>query len=347
MKRILISLASLTLFVQFSFGQIAPNFTVTDSDGKVHKLYEDYLDQGKTVVIDIFFVGCPPCADIAPHTQQLYEDWGEGEFDVQFMELSNKTGDTNAEVADWKDQLGTTYPGVGNDGGAFSTLTPYLAGDFGPFFGVPTFVVIAPDRTVVFDVSGPGISGKIEALNNAIIATGAQGEGDMVVPTLYEFVITDAFGNPVDDIKIELTSNNQIGASYDIFASNGDILSVQNFDDDFPDLTTPTFFFSKQQNILQEKITTSDIITILKHIIGVEALPNDDLIKAADANNDGKVTSIDLITLQKIVLGIWSEYPNEGTSWKFVPDQIPAELNPGVKTTIEIKALRTGDMNNF
>lgn len=40
--------------------QLAPDFTVTDIDGQVHHLYDDYLIHGKTVMIKIFFTTCPP-----------------------------------------------------------------------------------------------------------------------------------------------------------------------------------------------------------------------------------------------------------------------------------------------
>ncbi|MBK9106499.1 MAG: redoxin domain-containing protein [Saprospiraceae bacterium] len=59
----------LLIFTSFQLiltAQTAPDFTVTDIHGQVHHLYADYLNQGKTVVIKIFFTTCPPCNSIAP-----------------------------------------------------------------------------------------------------------------------------------------------------------------------------------------------------------------------------------------------------------------------------------------
>jgi len=43
--------SSFSGFGQLPVGTVAPNFTLTDINGNTHTLY-DYLDQGKTVVID-------------------------------------------------------------------------------------------------------------------------------------------------------------------------------------------------------------------------------------------------------------------------------------------------------
>ncbi|HQX45177.1 MAG TPA: hypothetical protein PK209_11520, partial [Saprospiraceae bacterium] len=45
----------------------APDFTITDYNNKVHKLYSDYLNKEKVVVLKLFFVACPPCNAIAPY----------------------------------------------------------------------------------------------------------------------------------------------------------------------------------------------------------------------------------------------------------------------------------------
>jgi len=39
---------------------------------------------------------------------------------------------------------------------------------------------------------------------------------------------------------------------------------------------------------------------------------------AADANYDGKITTLDIILLRKVILGISQNMP-QGESWRFVP----------------------------
>lgn len=347
MKHLILLLSFITAFSNFSLAQEAPNFTITDTNGNVHRLYEDYLDKGKTVVIDIFFVGCPPCADIAPFMEELYQDWGAGQYDVEFFELSRKQSDFNSSVATWKEQLGLTYNGAGFDGGAYDAVKPYLDGDFGTFFGSPTFVVISPDKTVQFDVRGSGISGKIDAVDQAIKDSGAVGQGIDVQPTNYVFNMKDAFGNPINDVDITLTSANGIGATYQLNASDGDVLSILNIEDQFPDITNPTFFFSKESSDLTEKVSSIDLINILKHIIAIEPFNNPYIIEAADANGDGFVSSTDLLLLRKIIIGIEDSYPNGSSVWKAVPATIEVVLEPDTTKELDIRVIRTGDTNDF
>jgi len=168
--------------------QSAPDFAVTDSWGSTHQLYADYLDQGKTVVIKVFYVACPPCNAIAPHLEPLYQKWGGGSADVQFIELSILQSDTDAKINVYKSSHSTTFPATGGEGGSVAAVQPYKNGTFGPYTGTPTFVVIAPDKTVQYDVSGLNIQGTIDALDAAIAATGATGiisateEADLKLP---------------------------------------------------------------------------------------------------------------------------------------------------------------------
>lgn len=179
--------------------QTAPDFIVTDSWGNTHSLYSDYLNQDKTVVLKIFYVACPPCNSIAPHLEPLYQSWGGGQGDVQFIELSIKADDSDAEVSAYKLAHGTTYPAAGGDGNSVAATVPYTNGTFGLWGGTPTFVVIAPDGTLQYDVYGVGIQGTIDALNSAIAATGAQGLPTSVMEnknpsgiSLISNIVTDA-----------------------------------------------------------------------------------------------------------------------------------------------------------
>ena len=143
---IFLSLIGLSLFAQ-----VAPDFTVTDTKGVEHKLYADYLDQGKTVVLDLFFVDCPPCNELAPLMEPLYQEWGAGQHDVEFISLTSMSGDDDVKVIGFEEQHGTTWPAVSADGGGPEAQAPYTDGSYGPFYGYPTLVIIAPDRSVQFD----------------------------------------------------------------------------------------------------------------------------------------------------------------------------------------------------
>jgi hypothetical protein len=124
----------------------------------------------------------------------LYGSWGGGAADVQFIELSIQQTDTDVLINGYKNNHNTTFPACGGQGGSVAAATPYTSGVFGVYTGTPTFVVIAPDRTVSYDISGFNIQGTINALDAAIEATGATG------------TIT-ATSSPENDFPLTITSN--------------------------------------------------------------------------------------------------------------------------------------------
>jgi uncharacterized repeat protein (TIGR01451 family) len=65
-------------------------------------------------------------------------------------------------------------------------------------------------------------------------------------------------------------------------------------------------------------ISTLDMIRIQNHLLGVQMLTNPYLLIAADVNNSGSVTTLDLIQLRRLILGEISTFANN-TSWRFVP----------------------------
>lgn len=172
MKNVFLPILCL-LMCQLVNAQTAPDFEVTDTHGNVHKLYEDYLDQGKTVMIDLFFVDCPPCNQIAPFMPALYEKYCEGDKDVEFFSITIQGGDDNAKVEGYAEQHGHTFPAISIEGGALEAAQPYTSGEFGNFLGAPTFVVISPDRSMEYDIWDQPDQSTIDLLDVAIAATGA------------------------------------------------------------------------------------------------------------------------------------------------------------------------------
>ncbi len=64
-------------------------------------------------------------------------------------------------------------------------------------------------------------------------------------------------------------------------------------------------------------VSTSDIVSIMNHILSTEFLSSGYNVIAADANNDGKISALDVVVLRKVILGLVDNFPNN-ESWRFV-----------------------------
>ncbi|HSF90296.1 MAG TPA: T9SS type A sorting domain-containing protein, partial [Saprospiraceae bacterium] len=117
-----------------------------------------------------------------------------------------------------------------------------------------------------------------------------------------------------------------------------------------------------KDNDYRNGVSTLDLVNIQKHLLGIKALESPYKMIAADANDSRSITAIDLIELRKLILGIYSELPNN-SSWRFVdkdyvfPDpfnpwmqvwpesQTLNPLSPGM-TRADFFGIKVGDVNN-
>lgn len=299
----LLTFIGVLLLCQNMHAQQAPDFSVTDLAGTEYNLYADYLNQGKTVVIEFFFTTCPPCNAIASYVSPLYDSWGSGAGDVEFFSITILDTDTNQKVADYQAAHGHTFPGIGTDGGALEVAQPYLDGNFGAFEGTPTFVVIEPNGTVHFDVSGIGYQGTIDALDQEIAATRAR----------RPYAI-DVFAETPDGDTIR---------SYEVLL---DTLSIGRVEVDtaghfqtmvflHPD-STYTLSLLKD-TLYNNGLSTFDLIKLSKQVLTIDTLDTPYKLIAADVNHSGGISTFDIIKTQKLVLSLDTDLV-DNTSWVFV-----------------------------
>jgi len=135
---------------QLADGSIAPDFTLTDYFGTEHNLYE-YLDEGKTVFVEIFAVHCPSCWNYhqTDRLKNIYNDYGPiGTDELMVLALEHDQGNGHDDfkgigdpwttAGNWLD--GTPYP-------IFDVENPNR-GVFDDYnvTGYPVIYKVCPDR---------------------------------------------------------------------------------------------------------------------------------------------------------------------------------------------------------
>ncbi|MBK8504464.1 MAG: T9SS type A sorting domain-containing protein [Saprospiraceae bacterium] len=95
-------------------------------------------------------------------------------------------------------------------------------------------------------------------------------------------------------------------------------------------------------------INTSDVIRISKHLLLKEPLKNGFQLEAADVNDDGAVSVLDIITLRKLLLGKIDSLPIQNP-WQFfnVNKQSQSLLSLGIdyKPLLNFTGVKIGDVN--
>ncbi len=287
MKNLLLLLCLLGTFN--ASGTQAPNFTVTTSDNQTVQLYQNFISQGKVVVIEAFFIACPPCATHAPLVQNLYTQMQAAHpGKVEFILLSTQNGDINTSVASYKISKGLTMPAVGSNGGSLTALQPYTSGQFGQFLGTPTFIVIAPNSgEVSFDLRGNSAAATITKVSQKIEELLAP----PIVPTYCN--LKDYFNNGMDAVQLQVKT-----AAFDTTINANGAYT----------LTPIAALANKPYTIIPKKndnplngLTTYDLVLISKHILGIEALKCYWQRLAADVNCSGSISTFDIVVARTVI----------------------------------------------
>lgn len=116
----------------------------------------------------------------------------------------------------------------------------------------------------------------------------------------------------------------------------------------------------EKDNFPQNGVTVADVILISKHILGFQHVGSPYRMIAADVNNDRKITTIDLVHMRRLILGLDTEFV-ANTSWRFAwaGYDFPIPLNPWAEvfpetgdfdfeedTVIDFIGIKIGDVNN-
>lgn len=328
-------LTILTLFTLSSFAQKAPDFKVSTTDGNSISLYADYLDKGQSVVIELFFVDCPPCNNLAPYMADLHTELKVENVNVEFISFSDKNWDNTETVVGFKERYNHDWPFVSPEGGSLEAVEVYENGTYGQFWGTPTTIVIAPDGTVNYNVRGSIGTNWTDNLKAAIIESQtALNEAELPMTTL--------------NGQIGRADNQGIGGVTLNFKGGKDTTIVTNADGGFAtgSLLTEeayTINVSKETNP-GNGVTTLDIVLITKHILGIDMFTQPTQMVAADVNLSGTVTTLDIVRLRQLILGINDVFP-EAPSWVFEPSEVSLE-NLSDLDILLFTGTKIGDVNN-
>ena len=147
-------------------------------------------------------------------------------------------------------------------------------------------------------------------------------------------VIETEMQEEVEEVMVDISG----GAGNPFMTSNSGLYEFLNLPVDNNYVLTP----EKDVNPLNG-VTTYDLVLISQHILGAQLLDSPYKIIAADANNSGSVTTLDLVNIRRVILNIDSQFSGN-TSWRFVDMDFvfPNPANPFQTTFPEVISL-----NNF
>jgi len=117
-------------------GKEAPDFTITDIDGKEHKL-SSY--RGKNVVLDIWATWCPPCKMTTPHLKELKNTTPQQKLAIMAISrISTNPPNTEQIIKEYAKDKKVNYPVFAVNAG--DTGDPYDSARY-----LPTFFFIDPE----------------------------------------------------------------------------------------------------------------------------------------------------------------------------------------------------------
>lgn len=168
---------------------IAPDFTLTDMDGTSHNLYT-HLNQGKTVIMDMFATWCGPCIASIPSIETIWEDHGPaGDNTIVVLTLESDANTSNEAATAAEHNM--TAPLF--DNGHEITGLGYQSGFY------PTYFVVCPDRTwqmYVGSVSAPATL--LDLVDNCPEPGVLQNDGRVLPITDGDFFCGDEYTASVD-----------------------------------------------------------------------------------------------------------------------------------------------------
>ena len=218
----LLTLTGLSASAQLPTGSQAPDFTATDINGNTHTLSE-YLNAGKTVILDISATWCGPCwnyhsSHALSDLTNSYGPLGSDEVMVLFVEgdaqttLADIYGTGNNTQGDWTD--GATYPII--DDASISAL--YQIAYF------PTVYRICPDGNLTL-IGAQNVTNLRNGINASCQPlTGVENHAEL---RANDMRFCESTGDVAASFKNYGTT--AITSATVVFKENGSVVATQDF----------------------------------------------------------------------------------------------------------------------
>jgi hypothetical protein len=121
-----------------------------------------------------------------------------------------------------------------------------------------------------------------------------------------------------------------------------------------------TYYIPEKNDDHSNGVTTFDLLQIQSHILGKQVFTTPYQYIAADINQSGSISTLDLIQLRKVILNLDTKFPNN-TSWRFIdaahifnqpeealtkywPNRVLVKI-PATSRRIDFIAVKIGDLN--
>lgn len=118
-------------------------------------------------------------------------------------------------------------------------------------------------------------------------------------------------GEAVENVMVNLDGNVPGIPDFYLTQTTGDY-HFDNLPSSYDYTLTPS-----RDDDIRNGISTLDLIQISRHLIGLAPIPSPYRRIAADVDNNGNINTFDIIALQKVLLFLSNDFPNN-TSWRFV-----------------------------
>ena len=160
-------------------------------------------------------------------------------------------------------------------------------------------------------------------------------------------VVTAMDGRKMRNVAIDLSTKVGFSNAERVLTDNEGNYHVDH-------LNTGTSYYLKGSytDELLNGVNTFDLLTIQKHLLGIETFTHADQFIAADVNHNASITAMDILELRKALLGKINSFPNntswqigwfdENNAWKGIQSAEAIQE----KTVFNWNGIKIGDLNH-